>query len=140
MSTVKIQSTVKIPPGFTEMVRTAGPITLGDARKYASSLPADKKKMSCCACKKVRCSTEGCCCKGGCVALSCNLLCGRCLWYGCWYCACKHGDDGEYNCTDLKGNFYVLVPVNESGTLACFTENTHISSKGEELKVQCYCE
>ena len=90
---------------------------------------------------KVRCPTNGCCCKGKCVGVSCHLTLGSCLWY-CWpwMCACTDTDNpGTYSCSDLKGN-YNLVNVLEGKKWALFTENVFMTSKGDDLEAGCYCE
>ena len=134
--------TAKTPPSFASMVRDNGPITLGAARAYARKLPANQQKHPCCACYRVRCPTNGCCCKGKCVGLSCHLTLGSCLWY-CWpwMCACTDTDNpGTYSCSDLKGNTYNLVNVLEGKKWALFTENVFMTSKGDDLEAGCYCE
>ena len=129
-------------PSFEQMVRANGPITLGEAKQYATQLPLEQQKHPCCACYKVTCPTNGCCCKGGCVGLSCNLLLGGCLWYGCWFCACNSANNrGIFTCTDLKGNTYNVVKVDgQKAKWACFGENEYAKTKGDQLPVTCYCE
>jgi hypothetical protein len=130
-------------PGFIEMVRAHGPITLGTARAYAAGLPAAQQSHSCCACRKCVCPSNGCCCKGKCAALSLNCGIGGCLWYACFFCVCKDSaHPGAYSCSDMKGNTYNMVKVDaEKDTWALFSENVALSpSKGDNLAVQCYCE
>ena len=115
------------PPGFLDMVRVHGPITLGAARAYARKLDPAQQRHPCCACYKCVCPSNGCCCPGACVGLSCNVAFGGCLWY---------------SCSDLKGNEYNVVKVDaEKGTWAFFSENRAVGTyKGDNLQVGCYCE
>ena len=131
-------------PAFLTMVRDHGPITLGEARKYAAALPPNKQKHPCCACYKCVCPTQdGVCCKGQCVSLSCNMALGGCLWYSCFLCACiDSAHPGSYSCSDMKGNDYNLVKVDaDKGTWAFFSQNAVVgANNGDNQKVKCYCE
>ena len=133
-------------PSFVEMVRDSGPITLGDARMFARNLPSNQQKHPCCACYKVRCPTNGYCCKGKCVGVSCHLAFGTFLWY-CWpwmgACTDTH-NPGTYSCSDMKGNTYNVVKVmeGERGKWAFFSENNlAMDPQGDDLNVVgCYFE
>ena len=129
-------------PSFEKMVRDNGPITLGEAKQFARTLPAEQQNHKCCACKKVVCSTGHSCCPGSCVCCTTNVRFGKCLWYGQWFCACKsNANPGTFSCTDLKGNIYNLVKVDgEKDKWAWFTENEYTKVQGDDLKVSCYCE
>ena len=136
-------ATIGIPfngPEFADRVQSHGSIQYGEAQHNAALLSEDEQKMPCCACYKVIPPTNASCCPGSCIWLSPQLnLCG-CVWYSCWFCACS--DDvhpGEYNCTDLKGNYYSLVALGK-GKFGCFTESTLVASQGAQMPICCYCE
>jgi len=106
-------------PPMVEMVRERKPIRLGDAKKYAQSIPKDQRGGFC-GCFVVRCTS----CPGIPFWCTCPCVCGGCLWYQWFLCACT-ADESEpaaYSCTDLKGIEYYLVKADaERGTLACFS-------------------
>lgn len=123
------------------MVRDNGMITLRAAKQFAATLSPEQQKHKCCACKQAVCPTGAACCKGSCIMLSPELLCGDCLWYGCWFCVCKDkANPGTYSCTDMKGNRYNMAKVDgKQDKWACFSENEYVTAKGDDLKVYCYC-
>ena len=136
MSTKLTSSTTGGAPTFEEMVREKASITLGDAKRYAAALAPEKRRCACgCyACRSPSCPT--CCCLG---PPSCLLNLGCCLMYNPFLCACPDGDTpGAWTCTDMKGIMYFLVPVDEKGTLAWFSEHA-LQGQGDALKVNCYC-
>ena len=116
---------------FNETVHERGYITLGQAQQYAGELPADKfyNACGCYTCYSPSCPS---CCLG----TSCFINFGVCLLYNPFMCACP--DDrlpGSWSCTDLKGQNYRLVPVDEDGTLGWFSA-FRMEAKQE---VSCYC-
>ena len=124
--------------GFEDMVRDDGPITIGAAKAYAAQLPVEEHQHKCCACKKVYCPSNGCCCKGKMWCMSPILKSGNCLWVSCFFCVCKEVQNpGVYSCTDLKGNHYAMVALGK-GKFAWFSEN-RMFSEGDALKVSSYC-
>ena len=121
-------------PTFEQLVREKAPVTLGDARAYAADLPPEKRRCACgCyACRSPSCPT---CCSGA----TCLLNFGGCLMYNPFMCACPDGDTpGGWTCTDMKGIMYFLVPVDEKGTLAFFSEHA-LQGHGDTLEASCYC-
>ena len=134
-------------PSFEEMVRECGPITLGEARSYAASLPPEQQGVGCCVCYKIKCrSCPGC--VAGCV---CPINLGCCVWTpmslylldaltGLFFCVCSGASPGEYSCADMKGNAYHVFKVDsDKGTLGWFSQN-EACSKGDNLEVGCYWE
>lgn len=133
-------------PDFQEMVREFGPITLGEARRYAATLPPEQQGLTNCVCYKVRFA----CCPGCVAGCACPINCCCCVWTpaslylldfltGLFFCVCSEGS-GQYSCSDMKGNSYHLFKVDgETGTLAWFSDN-EACSKGDNLKVSVYCE
>ena len=121
-------------PTFETMVRENGSITLGEAKQFAQALPAEKQKTFCGLYTIV--SPQ---CPGICICLSCpiNLCC--CVAYFPFLCACPADTPGTWSCTDMKGITYNLVPVDEKGTMAFFSEQEMIQGHGDALKVGCYC-
>ena len=121
-------------PTFETMVREHGKIPLGDANKYAEALASEKQRT---ACGCYVCYSPSCpsCCLG----VSCLLnLCGGCLMYNPFLCACPGTIPGTWTCTDMKGIVYFLVPVDEKGTLAWFSEHS-LQGQGDALTPNCYC-
>ena len=61
------------------------------------------------------------------------------MMYNPFMCACPDGDTpGGWTCTDMKGIMYFLVPVDEKGTLAFFSEHA-LQGHGDTLEASCYC-
>ena len=121
-----------------------GPLTLGQAKKLAATLPS-KEQQLCCGCRKIVCSTESSCCPGKsplccvpCLSFHCAL--GGCLCYGpipIPFCACyEEQNPGMYSCVDMKGIFYALVAIGE-GRFAWFSDPSPVR---DSMKVKCYCE
>ena len=82
----------KMPRGITadddieRSIRSHGPLTLGQAKKLAATLPEKEQKLHC-GCRKVVCPTESSCCAGRspcyCMpAASYHCALGGCLCYG----------------------------------------------------------
>ena len=139
---------------FVSRVRARDAIKLGEARAYAATLPHDTTHPS--GCHRVYCRQGACCCPNRCVGYarpmrcSCCPCCSQCLWtpacFGCdlgiGLCFCVQSDasPGTYSCTDLKGNFYALVRVDEKrGTLAWFSDNVVLKDNMDDTTVSCYC-
>ena len=104
-------------PSFDEMVRECKGVTLGEAKQYAAALPAEKRRT---ACGCYTCSAPACaaCCFPTCLV----NFCGGCLMYNPFMCACPDsGTPGAWTCTDMKGITYFLVPVDEKGSLGCWS-------------------
>jgi hypothetical protein len=119
-------------PTFDEMVRDRAKITLGEAKKYANTIP-EGKRGGFTGCYTVRSPS----CPGCCLALACPLNLGCCLWYNTFMCACKDDAPAAYSCTDGKGISYYLVKVDaEKGTLAWFSH----TDMHDDLKAGCFCE
>jgi len=121
-------------PTFDAIVRDHGYITLGEGKAYASAI-ADEKRRTACGC--YTCYSPAC--PGLCLGYSCLLnFCGGCLMYNPFLCACPDEIPGTWTCTDMKGIVYFLVPVDEKGTLAFYSEHA-MQESGDSLKVSCYC-
>ena len=125
---------------FDQRVLDHAPILYGETRSNAEMLTDGDQRMPCCGCYKVVCSTEASCCPGTSIGLTPTLnLCGGCVWFACFFCVCADAaHPGDYNCSDLKGNYYALVALGK-GKFGCFTEST-FASKGAELPIACYFE
>lgn len=134
---------------FLAAVRGGGKISYGEAKAYASSL----QQKSVCGCYKITVAKGAACCGGRCVGYTCPIpCCGGCVWtpgffcfldalIGLCFCTCKDAQpDNAYSCTDMKGNFYALVRVDdEKGTLAWFSENRSLGGKGDSMTNTCFC-
>lgn len=119
-------------PAMVEMVRERKQIRLGDAKRYAHSIPKDQRGGFC-GCFMVRSPH----CPGIPLGCTCPCVCGRCLWYEWFLCACKSDEPAAYSCTDLKGISYYLVKADaEKGTLACFSGMNLTDAKTNG----CFCE
>lgn len=133
-------------PLITEMVRD-GPMTLGAAQRLAAALPEDQKSRNISGCYKVRCAS----CPGCVAGCAVPLQCGGCVWtpasfylldllIGMCFCNCAdERNPGSFSCTDMKGNTYTLVKVDERGSLAWFSDND-ACSKGDDLRAGLFCE
>jgi len=119
---------------FDARVKEHGKITLGEAKAYANTL-APEQIYTACGCYVCYCPMCPSCCLG----ISCLInFCGCCLMYNPFMCACPEGSAGTWTCTDLKGVSYWLVPVDDAGTLAWFSEGG-CEGNGSNLGVGCYC-
>ena len=121
-------------------------LTLGQARAFAATLSEDKKRMT--GCHQVR--RPG---SDRFLGWFCPTQCGCCVWtptlfcfapfdllIGLMFCNCTSAHHpNTYYCVDMKGNSFSVVPVDEQGTLAYFTENETFGGKGDSLPVTCYC-
>ena len=104
-------------PSFDEMVREGKAVTLGEAKQYAAALPAEKRRTAC-GCYTCSAPAFAACCFPTCLV----NLCGGCLMYNPFMCACPDsGTPGAWTCTDMKGITYFLVPVDENGSLGCWS-------------------
>ena len=122
-----------VAPGIDAMVRERGYITLGEAKRYATSLPRESRRA---ACGCYVCHSPSC--PGSCLGVSALLNFYCCLLYNPFLCACPADVPGAWTCTDMKGIKYDLVPVDERGTLAWFSGHL-LQAGGDATKVSCYC-
>lgn len=129
---------------ISRSIMARGPLTLGQAKKLAATLPTKEQTLGC-GCRKIVCSTESSCCPGKspCYCMpftSCHCALGGCLCYGpppIPFCACyENQNPGMYSCVDMKGIFYALVALG-GGRFAWFSDPEPAQ---DSMKAKCYCE
>jgi hypothetical protein len=145
------------PPVVQSMsvvVDELGPVTLGDAHRYARNLSESERNNIGCRCYRVKCAKDAKCCAGKRIGWSCPVQCGSCLWtpgFYCFFdlciaslCLCNCVDDdnaGSFACTDMKQNFFAIVPVAEDGKVWGFFSVSKLGRpKDDALSVCIYCE
>jgi hypothetical protein len=132
---------------FLCAVRSFDRVTLGEAKRYAASLPPDQQGVT--GCYRVHCLCP--CCPQCALGFACPMqCCGRCLWtpgfffgldafISLCFCVCKE-NRGNNSCVDMKGNTYALLKVDaENDTLAWFSSNECCDDTPDAAAASIYC-
>ena len=135
---------------FKQKVRNLEKVTLGHARRYAStSLSENETKHPCCFVARGVCPEDGpsafkCCryssnYKYCCTINHCSIDLCCCINYGCCFAVCKNDHyPGTYTCTDLKGVTYTYMALgdNKWGWWGSSSLSNH---RMEDDEITCYC-